>query len=115
VNEIMIWMANINAGPISYMYDAEGQAVPIAKGLSLAGQTWDLYSGYNGVNQVYSYLLTDGGVLQSFNADIFPFITYLIDNEGVGSSQYLTTAQGGTEAISGTGTFTTSAYSLSIN
>jgi len=40
VNEIMIWMANINAGPISAVYNAEGHAVPIATGISLAGQTW---------------------------------------------------------------------------
>jgi hypothetical protein len=35
----------------------------------------DLYSGYNGVNQVYSYLLTSNGEITSFSGDIFQFIT----------------------------------------
>ncbi|OJA14784.1 hypothetical protein AZE42_08756 [Rhizopogon vesiculosus] len=114
VNEVMIWLANFNSGPISSVYNAEGQAVPIVTGISIGGYTWDLYSGSNGVNQVYSFLPTNGPIT-SFSGDIYPFISWLIDNEGVNSSEYLTTAQGGTEATSGSATLTTSAYSLSIN
>ncbi|KAG2144495.1 glycoside hydrolase family 12 protein [Suillus clintonianus] len=114
VNEIMIWLANINAGPISAHYDAEGNAVPIVTNVSLQGHTWNLYSGSNGVNQVYSYVLTNGTV-KSFKGDVYPFLSYLIDNEGMDPSQYLTCAQAGTEAFTGTATFTTSAYSLAIN
>ncbi|KIK49012.1 glycoside hydrolase family 12 protein, partial [Suillus luteus UH-Slu-Lm8-n1] len=105
VNEIMIWLANINSGPISANYDAEG-AVPIAKNISLEGSTWNLYSGSNGVNQVYSFLLTSG-TTQSFSGDIYSFFSYLIDNEGLNTAQYLTCAQAGTEVFSGTANLTT--------
>lgn len=113
-NEIMVWLANINSGPISRNYNAEGQAIPIVTNISLEGYTWDLYSGFNGVNQVYSFLLTSG-TISSFSGDIYSFLSYLIDNEGINSSQYLTCAQGGTEVISGTAQFTTQAYSLAVN
>ncbi|KAG2147883.1 glycoside hydrolase family 12 protein [Suillus bovinus] len=115
-NEIMIWLANINSGPISYNYDAEGNAVPIATGISLENYTWNLYSGFNGVNQVYSFLLPKGsGNINSFSGDVYSFLSYLIDNEGISSSQYLTCAQAGTEVITGTAQFTTYAYNLTIN
>ncbi|KAG1817175.1 glycoside hydrolase family 12 protein [Suillus subaureus] len=114
VNEIMIWLANVNSGPISKEYNAEGQAVPIATNLSLEGYTWDLYSGYNGVNQVYSFLLTSGTV-ESFSGDIYQFLSYLINNKSIGSSQYLTAVQAGTEALTGTAQFVTYNYNLAVN
>ncbi|KIJ62250.1 glycoside hydrolase family 12 protein [Hydnomerulius pinastri MD-312] len=114
VNEIMIWLANYNAGPISSEYNSSGDPVPIESNLSIAGHTWDLYSGSNGSNEVYSFLPTSG-TITSFSGDIYEFLSYLVDNEGVSSSQYLTTAQAGTEATSGTATLTTTAYSLTIN
>lgn len=40
VNEIMIWLANYNAGPISATYGADGNPTPVASNLSIAGQTW---------------------------------------------------------------------------
>ncbi|KAG0694007.1 glycoside hydrolase family 12 protein [Suillus ampliporus] len=106
VNEIMIWLANINSGPIAAQYNAAGQAVPILENISIQGYTWNLYSGSNGYNQVYSFLLTSGEIT-SFSGDIYEFLSYLIDNEGMSSSQYLTTAQAGTEATTGTAKFTT--------
>jgi len=39
-NEIMIWMANYQSGPISFEYDAEGEPIPVASDISLAGYTW---------------------------------------------------------------------------
>ncbi|KAJ7472337.1 glycoside hydrolase family 12 protein [Mycena galericulata] len=114
VNEIMIWLANINAGPISATYNSAGQPVPIVSNLSLAGHTWNLYFGSNGANNVYSFLPASG-TITSFNADINLFFKYLTASQGVSSSQYLTTAQAGTEATSGSATLTTSAYSLVIN
>ncbi|KAJ7621234.1 glycoside hydrolase family 12 protein [Roridomyces roridus] len=114
VNEIMIWLANFNAGPISSTYNSAGQPVPKVSNLSLGGHTWNLYFGSNGANNVWSFLPTSGTV-PSFNADINLFIKYLTANEGIATSQFLTTAQAGTEATSGSATLTTSAYSLVIN
>jgi xyloglucan-specific endo-beta-1,4-glucanase len=42
--EIMIWMANYNAGPISYTYDASGKPTPVASNLSIGGKTWYVFS-----------------------------------------------------------------------
>ncbi|KAJ7750405.1 glycoside hydrolase family 12 protein [Mycena maculata] len=114
INEIMIWMANFNAGPISATYSSSGQPTPIVSNLSLGGHTWDLYFGSNGANNVYSFLPTSG-TITSFNTDIKAFFTYLTDDQGISSSQYLTTAQAGTEATSGSATLTTTAFSLVIN
>ncbi|KAJ7064978.1 glycoside hydrolase family 12 protein [Mycena amicta] len=114
VNEIMIWLANFNAGPISAVFNSAGQAVPIVSNLSLAGHTWNLYSGSNGANNVFSFLPTSGTVT-SFSGDINLFLKYLTANQGVSTAQFLTTAQGGTEATSGSATLTTSSFSLVIN
>lgn len=40
INEIMVWLANINAGPISAVFNAEGQAVPAISNVELEGNTW---------------------------------------------------------------------------
>ncbi|KAG1726544.1 glycoside hydrolase family 12 protein [Suillus paluster] len=116
VNEIMIWLANFNWGPIAAQYNATGQVLRLHDYLrSINDFLRNLYSGSNGYNQVYSFVLTNGKKITSFSGDIYEFLSYLVDNEGMSSSQYLTTAQAGTEATSGTAKFTTSAYSLSIN
>ncbi|KAJ7196269.1 concanavalin A-like lectin/glucanase domain-containing protein [Mycena pura] len=114
VNEIMIWLANFNAGPISATFNSAGQPVPVASSVSLGGHSWNLYFGSNGANNVYSFLPTSGTV-PSFNSDIMLFLNYLITNQGLSSSQFLTTLQGGTEATSGSATLTSSAFSLVIN
>ncbi|KAI0700315.1 concanavalin A-like lectin/glucanase [Cytidiella melzeri] len=114
VNEIMIWLANFNAGPISATYSSSGQPVPVATNISLAGHTWNLYSGSNGANNVFSFLPTSG-TITSFSGDIKTFLNYLVQHEGVSTSQYLVTAQAGTEPTSGSATLTTSSYSLVIN
>ncbi|KAI0041482.1 glycoside hydrolase family 12 protein [Auriscalpium vulgare] len=105
-NEIMIWMANFNAGPISAVYMSNGQPQPVASSINVAGHTWNLYSGSNGANNVFSFLPTSGTII-SFSADLNYFLKYLTAYEGLSTSQYLITAQAGTEATSGTATLTT--------
>ncbi|KAI0055284.1 glycoside hydrolase family 12 protein [Artomyces pyxidatus] len=112
-NEIMIWLANFNAGPISAVYNSDGTPQPVASNISLAGHTWDLYSGSNGANNVFSFLPTNG-TITTFNGDVNTFLKYLTAHEGLSTSQYLITAQAGTEATSGTATLTTTKYSLTI-
>jgi len=116
VNEIMIWLANFNAGPISAVYNSDGTPKPAAANLTLAGYTWSLYSGSNGANNVFSFLpSTSGATFTRFSGDLLPFFTYLIKHENVSSSQYLVTAQAGTEPTTGNATLLTSNYSLAIN
>ncbi|KIP09316.1 glycoside hydrolase family 12 protein [Phlebiopsis gigantea 11061_1 CR5-6] len=113
-NEIMIWLANFNAGPLSYTYGSNGKPTPVASNLSLAGHTWSLYHGNNGANEVWSFL-PSSGTITSFSGDLNTFLNYLTQHEGISTSQYLVTAQAGTEPTSGSATLTTSAYSLAIN
>jgi len=114
-NEIMIWLANFQSGPISFVFNAEGQAVPIASDISVAGFTWNLYSGTNGANAVWSFLTTEDSITGFSNVDIMDFFNYLIDNEGLSSSQFLITFQTGTEATSGAATLTTTSYTTVIS
>lgn len=112
--EIMIWLDNINAGPISYTYGSDGSATPIVSSVTIAGYTWDLYYGSNGSNYVYSFLTSDESAIKSFSGDLMDFFDYLTSKQGLSTSQYLTTAQGGTEATSGSATLTSSAFSIVI-
>ncbi|ESK82472.1 glycoside hydrolase family 12 protein [Moniliophthora roreri MCA 2997] len=114
-NEIMVWVANYGAGPISYEYGADGQPVPVASSVDVAGHTWNLYHGTNGAQEVYSFLTADGAAIQSFSGDLNEFIKYLTANQGLSTNQYLTTVQSGTEATSGSAVFTSTAYSASVN
>ena len=68
----MVWLANFNAGPISFQYGSDGRPVPVASSISLAGHTWNLYSGSNGANNVFSFLPTSG-TITSFSGDLKPF------------------------------------------
>jgi len=40
VNEIMIWLANYNAGPIASAYNGDGTPKPAKSNVSLGGYTW---------------------------------------------------------------------------
>ncbi|KAH0828664.1 glycoside hydrolase family 12 protein [Lanmaoa asiatica] len=114
VNEIMIWLASSNSMPIAYNYDYSGKAIPVATNLDIAGHTWDLYTGSNGYNIVYSFLPVESSI-NRFDGDVYEFLTKLIDDGSIQSSEYLVTAQAGTEATSGKALFVTEAYSLTIN
>ncbi|KAI7115445.1 hypothetical protein KC352_g34343, partial [Hortaea werneckii] len=110
--EVMVWLANLNAGPISSSYSASGDAETIATP-NVAGYDWSLYKGSNGAQTVYSFLPSDS--INSFSGDVYEFFTYLINDQGFDESQYLVSAGAGTEAFVGQNAeFTVSAYSLEI-
>ncbi|KAL7268121.1 hypothetical protein RUND412_009269 [Rhizina undulata] len=92
--EIMIWLAALGgAGPIS----STGSTVATP---TIAGYSWKLYFGYNGSTKVYSFVASSQ--ITSFTADIKLFLTYLVNNYSVSTSQYLNTLQAGTEPFTGT-------------
>jgi xyloglucan-specific endo-beta-1,4-glucanase len=41
--EIMIWLANYNAGPISSQYSSSGAPTPVQSNVNIAGHTWFVY------------------------------------------------------------------------
>jgi xyloglucan-specific endo-beta-1,4-glucanase len=106
--EIMIWLAALGgAGPIS----STGSSIAT---VTLGGVSWNLYSGPNGSMQVYSFVASS--TTESFSADLMDFINYLVENQGLSTSQYLTHVQAGTEPFTGSdATLTVSSYSVSIS
>ncbi|KAJ5106405.1 hypothetical protein N7456_003080 [Penicillium angulare] len=104
--EIMVWLAALGgAGPIS----STGSAVATT---TIGGVEFKLYSGPNGATTVYSFVATS--TTTSFSGDLKEFFTYLIDNEGLSSSLYLTDVQAGTEPFTGSATLTVSEYSVAL-
>ncbi|KAI0102403.1 family 12 glycosyl hydrolase [Nemania sp. FL0031] len=106
--EVMVWLAALGgAGPIS------STGSPIATP-SLAGSSWKLYEGYNGNMHVFSFVASSQ--ITSFSGDLKAFLSYLTSNQGMSTSQYLTSLGAGTEPFVGSNAvLTTSAYSVSIN
>jgi len=113
--ELMVWLANINAGPISSTYSAEGKPVPIASA-TLEGHTWDVYKGPNGDMTVFSFLPAGGKQINSFSGDINKFFAYLVKSQGLSNKQFLKSVGAGTEPFLGDkAVFTTKAYSVKVN
>lgn len=106
--EIMVWLAAYGgAGPIS----STGSAIAT---VTVGGVKFSLYSGPNGSTTVFSFVASE--TTTSFSGDLMSFIQYLIDSEGLSSSQYLTTLECGTEPFTGTDAkLTVSKYSVAIN
>jgi hypothetical protein len=91
--EIMIWLNhNGSIQPIGSQ---------VASGVSLAGKTWNVWSGSNGQNNVVSYVATSA--LSSFSADVKLFIMDAITRYPAWgtTSWYLTSIQDGFEPWSG--------------
>lgn len=111
--EVMIWLAALgSAGPISADYSASGNPQSIASP-TVAGYSWKLYKGSNGVQTVYSFLPSDN--IESFSGDVNEFFAYLIKSQGFDGSQYLVSIGAGTEAFTGQNAeFTVSGYSMSM-
>lgn len=91
--EIMIWLAALGgAGPIS----STGSAVATP---TINGATWKLYKGTNGDTTVFSFVADDEQT--AWDGDMMDFFTYLIDDEGVSKSLYVTSIGAGSEPFTG--------------
>ncbi|KAI0206206.1 endoglucanase [Astrocystis sublimbata] len=89
--ELMIWLGK--RGDIQPIGSSTGN-------VNVAGQTWDLWVGYNGPMKVFSFVAPNE--IATFESDIKPFFTHVTNAQGFpASSQYLTTVQFGTEPFTG--------------
>ncbi|KAJ3930367.1 MAG: endocellulase [Lentinula lateritia] len=104
--EIMIWLSG------------QGGIQPVGSvtksNITVAGFQWDLWSGPNANWEVFSFK-TASGDITDFNVDLQEFFTYLTENEGVASTQYVQAIQTGTEPFTGNAVLMTSSYSVAIN
>jgi len=94
--EIMIWLTD------------QGYAVPVGSLVAeptIAGFVWELWSGNNGRWTVLSFKPSSKAPakIESFNADVLDFFTYLVENQNVSDSQYIQAIQTGTEVFIGEG------------
>ncbi|KAI1751161.1 family 12 glycosyl hydrolase [Xylaria castorea] len=106
--EVMVWLAALGgAGPIS------SSGSPVATP-SIAGVSWKLYDGYNGNMRVFSFVASSQ--VTSFSGDLKAFLSYLTSNQGMSTSQYVTSIGAGTEPFVGSNAvLTTTAYSISVS
>jgi hypothetical protein len=73
--EVMLWMNETGSvGPIASSYDANG-AVPAERNVSVGGHTWNVYSGTNGSNQVFSFVRTSK--TNSATVDVLAIMNWL--------------------------------------
>ncbi|KAI0512796.1 concanavalin A-like lectin/glucanase domain-containing protein [Xylaria bambusicola] len=105
--ELMIWLGRF------------GNVYPIGSSVgrvTVGGNTWELFSGYNGAMKVFSFVATNPPVT-SFSSDLKQFFNYLSSNQGFpASSQYLITLQFGSEPFTGSSTtLTVSSWSANAN
>ncbi|KAH8166588.1 hypothetical protein CIB48_g1688 [Xylaria polymorpha] len=106
--EVMVWLAALGgAGPIS------SSGSPVATP-SIAGVSWKLYDGYNGNMHVFSFVASSQ--VTSFSGDLKAFLSYLTSNQGMSTSQFVTSIGAGTEPFVGSNAvLTTTAYSISVS
>ncbi|KAI0543556.1 family 12 glycosyl hydrolase [Xylaria curta] len=106
--EVMVWLAALGgAGPIS------SSGSPVATP-NIAGVSWKLYDGYNGNMHVFSFVASSQ--VTSFSGDLKAFLSYLTSNQGMSTSQYVTSIGAGTEPFVGSNAvLTTTAYSISVS
>ena len=58
----------------------------VESGICLAGHTWTLWKGPNANWEVLSFVSEDGDITE-FDADLKEFFDYIVENQGVSSSQ----------------------------
>ncbi|KAI8625018.1 endoglucanase [Xylariaceae sp. FL1651] len=89
--ELMVWLAR------------KGGVYPIGSSqgyVTVAGQSWELFVGYNGATKVFSFVAPNE--IATFESDIKPFFTYITNSQGFpASQQYLITFQFGSEPFTG--------------
>ncbi|MCC3764492.1 RICIN domain-containing protein [Glycomyces sp. TRM65418] len=101
-DEIMIWpYSSGGAGPIGN----------VVANVTIDGVNWNLHRGNIGWN-VFSFVATSNRT--SVDLNLSSFLDNLVTRGWVPDSKYLTSVQAGTEVFHGTGTLTTTAYSVNV-
>lgn len=105
--EIMIWLNH--TGSISPVGSQTGS-------FSAGGHNWNVWTGWNGGNNVVSYVATDAGIT-NFSTDLKPFLMDSI-TRGAGygnASWYLTSVQMGFEPWQGGVGLSVNSFSFSVS
>ena len=120
--EIMIWTSYQGTQPISYNWNSNGTAKPVASNVSVSGKNWNICVGSqsssgapNGTQYTASFLATSQTGTNN-NLKMIPFITWCINNKSNNNNQlggnsygpntnwYITSIGAGWEYKNGKGT-----------
>ncbi|TCC00149.1 glycosyl hydrolase [Micromonospora zingiberis] len=101
-DELMIWLYRSNASPAG---SRQGT-------VTIAGTTWEVWRGYVGTWNVYSYVRTSNTTNATLN--IRDFTNDVVSRGWMSSSKYLTSVQAGPEIFTGSGQVQTGNYSVTI-
>ncbi|SPO01695.1 related to endoglucanase I precursor [Cephalotrichum gorgonifer] len=110
--ELMIWLHRYGGiWPIT----TSSTGSPIET-VTIGGHNWDLYFGYNGDMQVYSFLPSGDNPINNFSGDVKDYFNYLTRNHQFPeTTQYMLIYQVGTEAFTGgPAKFTVSEFSAEV-
>ena len=77
-------------------YGSDGNPVPVAT-VTLAGTSWKLYKGPNGSTTVFSFIAES--TVNNFSGNIKRFLHYLVMNQGLPNTQYLTSVGAGMNVL----------------
>ena len=103
----MVWLGALGgAGPIS------STGSPVATP-TIGSNKFNLYKGPNGSTTVFSFVRS-GSDVTNYSGDLNAFFTYLEQNQGLSSSQYLVSIGAGTEPFTGSNAVLSNTYSLSV-
>jgi len=102
-DELMIW---------SYRAGGAGPAGTLQARVTIAGTQWDLYRGFVGEWNVFSYVRVTNATSVTLN--IRDFTNDLVSRGWMATSKYLTSVQAGTEVFIGSGTLNTTSYFTNV-
>lgn len=105
-HELMLWLQWKGTQPIASSYNAQGQAVPFARNVTLGGHTWNVY--FRG--GTFSFLLTSQA--SSITTQVRPFWQYAIARGWMGNNEFLNAVQAGWENVGG-GKYTAFSFGVS--
>ncbi len=114
--EIMIWVNwRGSVGPIASSYDASGNPVASYSNVTIGGQTWNVYKGNNGSNEVYSFLRTSQAT--SGTVDIRSTVNWIKNTPKWFGDVTIYKVQCGWEITSSSGglNFVMNSYSVTLN
>jgi len=103
--EIMIWLSGLGG--------IQPVGSQILSNVQIGGYLWNLWKGPNANWQVLSFVSANGEI-RNFNVDLNLFFQYLVQNQGVSSTQYLQAIQTGTEPFVGSANLSIDNFSVSV-
>ena len=101
----MVWLAQL--GTLNPIGTVQATA-------QVGGSSYKLYVGPNTSTGATVFSFVAEATTNNYSGDLMDFFNYLVKNNGVDASLYLTSIQAGTEVATGDNAkFTTSKYSIS--